>query len=250
MRSFRDVLITLRLTYLLQRIFLSLDLLVPCIQRVVCALSAFCVLTDGMQDPFILGDDQISTSDKSGSGSFRSVPSEAPFTTADDVLNVTIKLTNIDFPSPPQIGKIDLLEHDSTNVGSYEVYYRQPAETSYSPFNSDSFLSSVEVFNVTKNILFPDSTFATHILIVIHKAASSPPGADMTIKFRLFACFESGELLSFVCVVMLFYRYYCSTIPVFLCDYCFFFSFAIQFLDVAGLTDLLMNRSSAVRSAI
>lgn len=159
-----------------------------------CVVSAFCVLTDGMQDSFILRADQISSSDKSGSGSFRSLPNEKPFKTSQDVLNVTIKLTNNDFPSVPQLGKVDLLEGESKNVGSYEVYYKKQHESKFTPFNSDRRIDSAEMMDLNANVLFPDSTFATDILIVIHKADSLPTGAEMAIKFGVFACFIPGKL--------------------------------------------------------
>jgi len=165
-------------------------------QLYVFDIPAFCVLTDGMKDSFILRQNQISSSDKSGTGTFRTLSNEKPFTTSDDVLNVTIKLTNSDYPSAPQIGKVDLVEGLSTNVGSYEVYYKKQTETKFTPFNSDRTIHSAEKVNVTENVLFPASTFATELLVVIHKAATSPAGVPMEIKLGVFACFVPGTVFS------------------------------------------------------
>ena len=85
---------------------------------------AFCVVTDGMSAPSILKDDQISTGSTFGVGSIR--PSNGkPFSTLDPSVTVMINLTNNEYPNSPQLGKVDILEDVSDNIGSYVVYYRK-----------------------------------------------------------------------------------------------------------------------------
>ncbi|KAK2175833.1 hypothetical protein NP493_704g01037 [Ridgeia piscesae] len=90
--------------------------------------TAFCIQTDGMDDSTIISKTQVDVTDKAAKGSFK--PSaKTPLTTYENEVNVTITLRNSHFPTTPQLGKFDLLEHESTNVGSYEVYYKKPSET-------------------------------------------------------------------------------------------------------------------------
>lgn len=84
-------------------------------------LAAFCVETDGMNDPAILADDQIITSDVMAIGSLR--PDKLPAYSTDlPVVNVTLQLTNDDYSVTPQLGKIDLLEKQSMHVAYYKVW--------------------------------------------------------------------------------------------------------------------------------
>ena len=77
-----------------------------------------------MSDPAILSDDQIVTSSKLTTGSVR--PSGAqPLSTFESSVNVTIELTNYDYPNSPQLGKVAILGDLSENVASYVVYYRK-----------------------------------------------------------------------------------------------------------------------------
>ena len=142
-----------------------------------------------MDDSTIISKKQVDVTDKAAKGSFR--PSaKTPLTTYENEVNVTIRLRNPQFPTTPQLGKFDLLEHESTNVGSYEVYYKKPSESTFTPFNSDPTIGSAETMYDTDNVLFADGTYATEVLIVIRKntfvATKTEP---MTIKFSLFACF-------------------------------------------------------------
>lgn len=77
-----------------------------------------------MSEPTILSDDQVSMSSMLVTGSIR--PSGAqPLSTFETSVNVTIKLTNVNYPNSPQLGKANILDDVSENVGSYEVYYRK-----------------------------------------------------------------------------------------------------------------------------
>ena len=87
-------------------------------------LAAFCVVTDGMSEPSILKADQISTGSTFSVGSLR--PSQGiPYSTLHSSVTVMINLTNNDYPNSPQLGKVDILDDVSDNIGSYVVYYRK-----------------------------------------------------------------------------------------------------------------------------
>ena len=168
-----------------------------CLNSVV--ISAFCAETDGMDDSVIISDSQVEVSDKSATGSFR--PSdEKPYTSFEAEVNVTITLSNSRFPSTPQLGKFDLVEQNSSNVGSYELYYKKPFESKFTPYNSDRFVDTAETMYDFDNVLFPDGTFATEVLIVIHKIKSLTRNESMEIKFSLYACFQQGKLKFISCL--------------------------------------------------
>ena len=93
---------------------------VSCIQSSPGLLPAFCVIIDGMTDPAILADDQIVTSDPMASGSLRP-GNGSTFHTDLPVVNITIQLTNDEHISPPQLGKIDIIEEWSIHVEYYKV---------------------------------------------------------------------------------------------------------------------------------
>ena len=83
-------------------------------------LPAFCVETNGMDDPSILADDQIVTSDFMATGSLR--PDDSPAYSTDlPVVNVTLELTSDEYAEAPQLGKIDIHERLSMNVAYYKV---------------------------------------------------------------------------------------------------------------------------------
>ena len=159
---------------------------------------AYCTQTNGMQDPAILSDSQITTTDSSSSvSSIRNQPSgSSPFTTTDSQLNITIVMTNPNYPNSPQIGKIDFIEQDSTNVKDYEVYYKTPGGDTFIPFNSNPSSSGPEIFNINDNVIFPDGIFVDEILIIVNKDPSSPINSNMTFKTDVFACFESLGILN------------------------------------------------------
>ena len=146
-----------------------------------------------MNDPAIISDSQITTTDTSSPvSSIRTQPSgSSPFTTTDTQLNITIVMTNPNYPNSPQIGKIDFIEQDSTNVNDYEVYYKTPGSDSFIPFNSDPTSSLPEIFNINDNVIFPDGVFVDEILIIVNKDPTAPINSNMTFKADVFACFES-----------------------------------------------------------
>ena len=75
-----------------------------------------------MSEPAILTDEQITTSVVFAEGSVR--PSEGiPFSTFESPLTVNIDLKNDEYPNAPQLGKVDIIDEVSENIGSYEVYY-------------------------------------------------------------------------------------------------------------------------------
>ena len=77
-----------------------------------------------MSEASILNDNQISTSSPSAVGSVR--PSDGPsFATNDSSVTVMIVLTNNEYPIPPQLGKVDIIDDVSANIASYVVYYRK-----------------------------------------------------------------------------------------------------------------------------
>ena len=144
-----------------------------------------------MQDPNIISNNQITTSDiTSQVSSLRTLASELiSFSTTHTQLNITIVMTNPSYPSSPQIGKIDFSEQDSTNVFSYEVYVKLPGSNIFTPFNSNPSIVGPEIFNVYDNVIFPDGVFVDDIRIIVNKDPSSPINADMTLKIDVFACF-------------------------------------------------------------
>ena len=153
-----------------------------------------------MDNSAIISDSQVVVSDESATGSFR--PSDKkPFISFEAEVNVTITLRNSRFPSTPQLGKFDLLEQNSSNVGSYELYYKKPFESKFTPYNSDSFVASAETMYDFDNVLFPDGTYATEVLIVIRKNKSVTGNVSMEIKFSLFACFKPSKLKVKCCCV-------------------------------------------------
>ena len=77
-----------------------------------------------MSESTILTDDQITTSALFAAGSIRPQVGE-PFTTYEKSLTVTVELTNYQYPNPPQLGKVDILDAVSENIASYVVYYLQ-----------------------------------------------------------------------------------------------------------------------------
>ena len=157
-------------------------------------ISAFCVQTDGMDDQAILSDTQVDVTDKNATGSLRSSDKNT-FATFDAELNVTITLTNPGFPTPPQLGKFEIIDENSTNVGTYEVFYKKPFDDKFTPYNSDPSVGSAEIMKGIDNTLFSDGTFATEILLVVRKLKSAPSSEAMKLKIRLFACFEPGQYI-------------------------------------------------------
>jgi len=82
------------------------------------------VQTEGMSEATILADEQIVMSSVLATGSIRPSGSR-PLSTFESSINVTIQLTNDNYPFPPQLGKVNILDDVSANVGSYAVYYRK-----------------------------------------------------------------------------------------------------------------------------
>ena len=139
----------------------------------------------------IISDSQITTSDNVSPVSYlRPFSNEVlPFTTNDTQLNITIVMTNNDYPSAPQIGKIDIIEQQSTLIGNYEVYFKSSGSNVLVPFNSNPSATYAEIFNSDQNILFPDNIFVDEILVVVNKNPFSLTEI-MKIKIDIFACFE------------------------------------------------------------
>ena len=151
-----------------------------------------------MQDSAIISDSQITSSDISSPISgLRTSPlgtlSSPPFSTNDNQLNITIKLTNVNYPRSPQIGKIDFIENDSINIDTYEIYYKVPGSDSLVPFNTDPSSFIAEKFNVDENVLFPDNTFADELFIIINKDTFAS-NETMQLKLDIFACFQLKSL--------------------------------------------------------
>ena len=144
-----------------------------------------------MQDPTIISNNQITTTDiLSPSNTLRTTSTEPiPYRTTHTQLNITIVMTNPSYPSSPQIGKIDFSEQDSTNVISYEVYVKLPGSNIFTPFNSNPNVVGPEIFNVYDNVIFPDGVFVDEIMIIVNKDPSSPINSYMTLKVDVFACF-------------------------------------------------------------
>ena len=156
-----------------------------------------------MQDPNIISNNQITTSDiTSQVSSLRTLASEPiPFSTTLTQLNITIVMTNPSYPSSPQIGKIDISEQDSTNVISYEVYVKLPGSNIFTPFNSNPSVVGPEIFNVYDNVIFPDGVFVDEIMIIVNKDPSAFVNSDMTFKVDVFACFVLlGNILYIICI--------------------------------------------------
>ena len=156
-----------------------------------------------MQDPNIISNNQIKTSDiTSQVSSLRTLASEPiPFSTTHTQLNITIVMTNPSYPSSPQIGKIDFSEQVSTNVISYEVYVKLPGSNIFTPFNSNPSIVGPEIFNVYDNVIFPDGVFVNEIMIIVNKDPSVFVNTDMTFKVDVFACFVLlGNILYIICI--------------------------------------------------
>ena len=156
-----------------------------------------------MQDPNIISNNQITTSDiTSQVSSLRTLASEPiPFSTTHTQLNITIVMTNPSYPSSPQIGKIDFSEQDSTNVISYEVYVKLPGSNIFTPFNSNPSIVGPEIFNVDDNVIFPDGVFVDEIMIIVYKDTSAFVNSDMTFKVDVFACFVLlGNIIYIICI--------------------------------------------------
>ena len=142
-----------------------------------------------MDDPAILSDNQVHVTDTNATGSLRS-SDNGTFTTFKDELNVTITLINPDFPTPAQLGKFEIIDENSTNVGTYELFYKSVFDDTFTPYNSDPSIDSAETLNSTDNVLFPDGIFATEVRIVVRKIKSAASGVEMKLKIKLFACFQ------------------------------------------------------------
>lgn len=147
-----------------------------------------------MQDSNIIKDSQITISDITSqiSGLRTSPigsPSSLPLSTMQDVLNITIKLTNNDYPTSPQLGKIDFIESESVNIDTFEVYFKLPGSNDFVPFNTNPLDILPEKFNVDENVVFPDNTFVDEVYIIINKDQFSS-NETMEIKLDIFACFE------------------------------------------------------------
>ena len=156
-----------------------------------------------MQDPNIISNNQITTSDiTSQVSSLRTLASEPiPFSTTHTQLNITIVMTNPSYPSSPQIGKIDFSEQVSTNVISYEVYVKLPGSNIFTPFNSNPSIVGPEIFNVYDNVIFPDGVLVDEIMIIVNKDPSAFVNTDMTFKVDVFACFVLlGNILYMICI--------------------------------------------------
>ena len=164
--------------------------------RINDSISALCVQTDGMDDPAILSDTQVDVTDKNATGSLRS-SDNGTFTTFKDELNVTITLINPDFPTPAQLGKFEIIDENSTNVGTYELFYKSVFDDTFTPYNSDPSSDLAEIMSSTDSILFPSGIFATEVRIVVQKIKSAASGEEMKLKIKLFACFQPCKLQPF-----------------------------------------------------
>ena len=71
--------------------------------------------------------------------------------------------------------------------------YIQDGETGFTPFNPDPSSDTAHVYPATESVLFPDSTFAIELKIVITRDNTAPADELMKIKLQVFACFEKGQ---------------------------------------------------------
>ena len=72
-------------------------------------------------------------------------------------------------------------------------YYVQDGEAGFTPFNPDPTSATAHVYPATESVLFPDSTFASELKIVITRDNTAPADQLMKIKLQVFACFEKGQ---------------------------------------------------------
>ena len=148
-----------------------------------------------MQDASIITDSQITTTDIGASvSSLRNLATGnlSPLATNDTQLNITIVMTNGEYPAAPRIGKLDIIELESVNVLNYEVYYTTPSSGALLiPYHSDPTVVGVaESFAVIDDVTFPNNLFVDTIVVVLNKDPFTPNEA-MQVKLDVFACFIS-----------------------------------------------------------
>ncbi len=83
--------------------------------------------------------------------------------------------------------------------------YVQDGEAGFTPFNPDPTSATAHVYPATESVLFPDSTFAIELKIVITRDNTAPADQRMKIKLQVFACFERGQsyLYTYIFIVIL-----------------------------------------------
>ena len=85
--------------------------------------------------------------------------------------------------------------------------YIQDGEAGFTPFNPDPTSATAHVYPATESVLFPDSTFAIELKIVITRDNTAHADQLMKIKLQVFACFERGQSYIYTYILYVIWSY-------------------------------------------